>query len=688
MPNTAPHVDYEAVFKSAPGSYLLLAPDLTILGVDDAYLTATMTSREAIVGRFLFDVFPDDPNDPGATGVRNLHASLLRAIVSKQPDRMAVQRYPIRRPAEAGGGFEVRYWSPLNSPVLGEDGEVRYLIHWVEDVTELVRLKEESEAAIAKRERELRASASKIEAEVFLRNEAIEANRLLAESQTRLRLLTDALPQIIWTAAPDGRIEYCNERWTDWTGLPVEAALGDGWTTVLHADDLEPTTQAWATSAGAGTERHEHSQRFRMRDGTYRWVLSTAVSQRDGDGRVLRWYGVTTDIHDRVTAEQQWRQAQRLQAAGKLAGGVAHEVNNMMTVVLGFGALMRERLKGDPASDDIEQMIRAADRAAGVTKQLLAYSRQQQLDPVVVDLQTIVRELAPALERVLGSDRRLVIGWSEPIYVRVDRGQVEQVLINLVANARDATKTDGEIRIEVGRRFVDHAELERQHEAEIIPGEFAWVRVQDRGIGMDAETVSQVFEPFFTTKAVGEGTGLGLSMVYGIVRQHGGYVMIDSQVDVGTTVTVHLPLARAPMESGEETSLPSATRGSGRILVVEDEPMVRALARRALERQGYDVVVVTDGAAALWLLEAGRIDLVLTDVVMPRMTGKELADRVWDQYPGLPVLFMTGYSSDDVLRRGLVVAGASFIQKPFSPEALVEAVGRLLDSGERVKAGL
>ena len=688
MPNTAPHVDYEAVFNSAPGSYLLLAPELTIIGVDDAYLTATMTSREAIVGRFLFDVFPDDPNDPGATGVRNLHASLLRAIVSKQPDRMAVQRYPIRRPAEAGGGFEVRYWSPLNSPVLGEDGEVRYLIHWVEDVTELVRLKEESAAAIAKRERELRASASKIEAEVFLRNEAIEANRLLAESQTRLRLLTDALPQIIWTATPDGRIEYCNERWTDWTGLPVEAALGDGWTTVLHADDLEPTTQAWATSAGAGTERHEHSQRFRMRDGTYRWVLSTAVSQRDADGRVLRWYGVTTDIHDRVTAEQQWRQAQRLQAAGKLAGGVAHEVNNMMTVVLGFGALMRERLKGDPASDDIEQMIRAADRAAGVTKQLLAYSRQQQLDPVVVDLQTIVRELAPALERVLGSDRRLVIGWSEPIYVRVDRGQVEQVLINLVANARDATKTDGEIRIEVGRRFVDHAELERQHEAEIIPGEFAWVRVQDHGIGMDAETVSQVFEPFFTTKAVGEGTGLGLSMVYGIVRQHGGYVMIDSQVDVGTTVTVHLPLARAPMESGEETSLPSATRGSGRILVVEDEPMVRALARRALERQGYDVVVVTDGAAALWLLEAGRIDLVLTDVVMPRMTGKELADRVWDQYPGLPVLFMTGYSSDDVLRRGLVVAGASFIQKPFSPEALVEAVGRLLDSGERVNAGL
>ncbi|MGH7514830.1 MAG: PAS domain-containing protein [Gemmatimonadales bacterium] len=221
MADSPPRVDFEAVFNSAPGSYLLLSPDLTIVGVDDAYLAATMTSREAIVGRRLFDVFPDDPDDPAADGVRNLHASLLRALETRKPDRMAVQRYPIRRPAEEGGGFELRFWSPLNTPVLGPDGEVRYLIHWVEDVTDLLRLKEESAAALARTERELRASASKIEAEVFLRAEAMEANRLLAQSETRLRLLTDALPQIIWTAAPDGRREYTNERWTDWTGLPA-----------------------------------------------------------------------------------------------------------------------------------------------------------------------------------------------------------------------------------------------------------------------------------------------------------------------------------------------------------------------------------------------------------------------------------------------------------------------------------
>jgi PAS domain S-box-containing protein len=688
MPDPAPRVDFETVFNAAPGSYLLLAPDLTIVAVDDAYLAATMTSREAIVGRGLFDVFPDDPNDPAATGVRNLRASLLRAMASRKPDRMAVQRYPIRRPAEAGGGFEVRYWSPLNTPVLGPGGEVRYLIHWVEDVTELVRLKEESQAAIDLRERELRASASKIEAEVFLRTEAMEANRLLAETATRLRLLTDALPQIIWTAAPDGRIEYCNERWTDWTGLPVQAALGDGWAAVLHPDDLEATTRAWAASAEAGAPRHEHAQRFRMRDGTYRWVLTTAVAQRDAEGRVLRWYGVTTDIHDRVTAEQQRRQAQRLQAAGKLAGGVAHEVNNMLTVVLGFGQLLREQTGTTALRDDLEQMIRAAERAAVVTRQLLAYSRQQQLHQVVVDLQTVVREVAPALQRVLGSDRRLAVGWSEPVHVRADRGQLEQVLINLVANARDATGTDGEIRVAVGRAFIDPATLERQHETEIVPGEFASVSVKDTGRGMDPETVSQVFEPFFTTKAVGEGTGLGLSTVYGIVRQHGGYVTIECAVGAGTTVTVHLPLVAAPAEPGAAPAPPVRARGHGRILVVEDEPMLRDLARRALSRKGYDVVVVTDGASALRLLEGDtpRFDLVLTDVVMPKLNGKELADRAWSKFPGLPVLFMTGYSPQDVLKRGLVIAGASFIQKPFTSEALVEAVERMLNAGERAGA--
>jgi CheY-like chemotaxis protein len=333
-------------------------------------------------------------------------------------------------------------------------------------------------------------------------------------------------------------------------------------------------------------------------------------------------------------------------------------------------------------------MILAAERAAVVTRQLLAYSRQQQLHLVVLDLHRVVRELAPALARVLGSDRRLAVDWSESVYVKADRGQLEQVLINLVANARDATGTDAEIRVTVGREFIDPATLERHHETELVPGEFAWVAVEDSGRGMDQDTVSQVFEPFFTTKAVGEGTGLGLSMVYGIVKQHGGYVGITSQVGVGTRVSIHLPLAPAPANAAGTPALPAPAPAYGRILVVEDEPLVRDLARRALERKGYDVVVVTDGAAALRLLEGDtpRFDLVLSDVVMPKLNGKELADRVRSRFPGLPVLFMTGYAPQDVLKRGLVVAGASFIQKPFTPETLTEAVARMLNAGERASA--
>ena len=426
------------------------------------------------------------------------------------------------------------------------------------------------------------------------------------------------------------------------------------------------------------------AQRFRVRDGSYRWMLSIAVSRRDAEGRVLQWYGCTTDIHDRVTAEQQWRQAQRLQAAGKLAGGVAHEVNNMMTVVLGFGEMLRGQLAAELVRDDLEQMILAAERASNVTRQLLAYSRQQQLNPAVLDLRAVVGELVPALERVIGRDRRLTVveGWDR-MHVRADRGQIEQVLINLVANARDATGTDGEIRIELDCRPVDRALLDRQHETDIPPGQFACCRVSDSGVGMDPETVGQVFEPFFTTKAVGKGTGLGLSMVYGIVKQHGGFVTIESALGRGTTVSVHLPLSAAPVAADETAEPFIAAHGSGCVLVVEDEPMVRGLARRALELYGYQVMDVPDGESALELLEreAARVDLVLTDVVMPRMTGKELADHLRARYPKLPVLFMTGYSGEDIQRRGLIVTGGRFVQKPFTPEGLADAVGRAL-SGE------
>ena len=673
----SPPPDYAAIFGAAPGKYLLLAPDLTIIGVTDAYLASTMTSRDAILGRGLFEVFPDNPDTPSADGVRNLRASLMRVLAHRTADRMPMQKYDIRRPEAAGGGFEERYWSPVNTPVLDAYGKVQCIIHCVEDVTEFIRLKHEMQQEQEALQEELRARAGKIEAETYLRVEAVEASRRLADSERRYRFLTDAVPQLLWTADPAGALDYCNRRCLEFTNLPFDALKGDGWLGILHPDDREPTATAWseAVRTGAGQYRIEH--RMRHRDGGWRWMLTSALPFRDGRGTIRKWFGTSTDIHDRVLADAQLRQAQRLHAAGKLAGGMAHEVNNMMTAVLGFGGLALTALGHDhPQRRDVEEMIKAGNRAAEVSRQLLAFSRQQVLRPVVLDVNAVITELVPALERLLGADRRLeVIATRSPVRVVADRGQVEQVLINLVANARDATATDGVVIVETSTVVVDASGPGEPGVGELEPGRFVRLAVRDNGRGMAPDTAARAFEPFFTTKGVGQGTGLGLSMVYGIVKQSGGFARIESAERVGTAVRIYLPLVDATVAAPPPTE--AAPRGRNEtILVVEDEVIVRSVAFTALRNAGYVVFQAPNGSAALKFLEGhpGQVDLVLTDIVMPRMNGRELAEAIWARHPGLPILFMSGYSDDEVIRRGVTLAGANFIAKPFTIHALATAV--------------
>jgi PAS domain S-box-containing protein len=668
-----PRPEYEAVFDAVPGNYLLLRPDFTIVGVTEAYLAATMTVRDQILGRGLFDVFPDNPDDPAADGTRNLRASLLRVLASRRPDRMPVQKYDIPRPEAQGGGFEERYWSPFNSPVAGPDGTVKYIVHCVEDVTEFIRLQREMQHEQAVLQEELRARASKMEAETFLRIEAVEASKRVRESERRYRFLADAVPQLIWTADTSGLLDYCNERWVAFTGLSLDRLRGNGWQEALHPDDRRATVAAWSEAVSAGTGRYQVEHRMRHHDGTWRWMLAVAVPYRDANGVVHTWLGTTTDIHDRVTAEEQVRETQRLQAVGKLAGGVAHEVNNMMSVVMGFGELVLDQLEPDqPERDDIAAMVRAAERATAVTGQLLAFSRQQVLKPVVVDVNLVVSELTPTLQRVLGSDRRLeVISRAPRPRVVIDRTQIEQVLINLVANARDATKTNGLVMVETSTVQLDGKISQPESE----PGPFVRLAIRDDGMGMSPEVLARAFEPFFTTKLPGRGTGLGLSMVHGVIRQSGGQVHIDSPPGGGTTVAVYLPLVEHELTPPEPAR--SAPRGAGEtILVVEDEPVVRSLALRVLESQGYIVYQAPNGAAALEFLvtHPGEVDLVLTDIVMPRLNGRELAERLAETAPDLPVLFMSGYSDDEILHRGVLPGGATLIPKPITPEALSVAV--------------
>jgi signal transduction histidine kinase/CheY-like chemotaxis protein len=411
-----------------------------------------------------------------------------------------------------------------------------------------------------------------------------------------------------------------------------------------------------------------------------------------------RQYEVRDYLQERIRTEERVREAQKMEAVGQLAGGVAHEVNNMMTVVLGFGEFALRRLaQASGAGDtpvlgalraDVEEIVKAGRRAATITEQLLAFSRRQPRRAVPLRLQDVLPELAKLLQRLAGASIELDIkvpGDLPPVLA--DRTQLEQAIINLVINARDSISDFGTIAISVDCIRLEE-EFARRHGV-TLTRDCRWLElaVSDSGKGMDGATRARAFEPFFTTKPIGQGTGLGLSTVYGIVKQSGGYVWLESEPGRGTTVRIHLPEAEALPETAEVRPLVSG-RGGETILIVEDEPVVRRLARAALEDSGYQVMEAEDGSDALAVLAGtnGQIDLVLSDVVMPHMGGKELNDAMRTLRPDLPLLFMSGYPGTEVADRGLLDPTASFIQKPFSPEELALRVRGMLD-GRPSKGG-
>jgi two-component system, cell cycle sensor histidine kinase and response regulator CckA len=395
-----------------------------------------------------------------------------------------------------------------------------------------------------------------------------------------------------------------------------------------------------------------------------------------------RQHQVRRYLEERARAEEQERRRQRIEAIGSLAGGVAHEVNNMLAVMLGFSDMaLRQLPPGSPPAADLREVIRAGERAARITQQLLAFSRQQPNQPVVLSLAGVVRDLLKLLHQTLGPEYQLVLDLPNDLpSVRADRTQVEQVLINLVLNARDATPPGGTISVVAQTVELDAAYGRRHHDVALRQGPYVMLAVTDTGTGMDAETRERAFEPFYTTKPVGQGTGLGLSTVYGIVKQAAGYVWIYSEHGQGTSVKVYLPAVLA-QERRADPGRHAGLRGEERILVVEDEEMVRNMACRALEGFGYTVLEAGDAPAALELLDSLEepVDLVLCDIVMPGMSGPALGAAIAEAAPKLPIVYMSGYPTQDVTRRRLVPEGAAFIQKPFRPEDLAAKVRAALD---------
>jgi signal transduction histidine kinase len=592
--------DFRALFEQAPGLYLVLAPDLTIVAVSEAYLRATMTARDAILGRGIFDVFPDNPDDPAATGVANLRASLERVKATRRPDTMAVQKYDIRRPDAEGGGFEVRHWSPRNSPIFGDDGELRYIVHQVEDVTALVRLEEEGREQVRVTE-ELRSRAGSLEIEMFRRAQDVErANDALRDLQTGL----------------EARVR-------------------------MRTAEL--------------SEKNER--------------LAAEIAERRKAEEALR------------KSEAQLRQSQKLEAIGRLAGGIAHDFNNLLSVILSYGEFALERIpEGDATRADLAEIRKAGERAAALTQQLLAFSRQQILEPQILDLNDVLRGVERMLARVLGEDVELRLSLDDRLgLVDADRGQIEQVVMNLVVNARDAMPDGGRLTLETS-----NADLSDAYAAEhlgVAPGRYVMFAVSDTGVGMDKETQSRIFDPFFTTKARGKGTGLGLATVFGIVQQSRGSIWVYSEPGAGATFKVYLPRAERASRFPPAPATRAPRGGTETILLVEDEEPVRLVAREILRRAGYRVLEARSAGEALEISRshATAIDVLLTDVIMPAMNGRELAARIAAERPLIRALFMSGYTDDLIAHHGVLDPGVSFLQKPLRPDTLLQKVRDVLE---------
>ena len=376
-------------------------------------------------------------------------------------------------------------------------------------------------------------------------------------------------------------------------------------------------------------------------------------------------------MRDRL--EEQVRQAQKMESVGRLAGGVAHDFNNLLTSITGNIALAQMDLhRSDPMYETLDEIQSAAQRAADLTRQLLAFSRKSIIKPKIVDLHERIENMQKMLERIIGEDVVIHVASGHPQgRIKADPGQIEQIIVNLSVNARDAMPDGGLLTIEVGEIQLGEDYCKMNPDA--VPGEYITLSFADNGEGMDEETKKNIFDPFFTTKSEGEGTGLGLSTVYGIVKQHHGFIEVESETGKGTTFTIYFPLVRRKADPIRKSSiLDDLPRGNETILIVEDETMVRNIATRILTRLGYNILSAENGLEALSQIEkySGTIDLLLTDIIMPNMNGRELAQKVQEESRKVKILYTSGYSEDIIAQRGILEKGLQFLAKPYTPQTL------------------
>jgi PAS domain S-box-containing protein len=510
-----------------------------------------------------------------------------------------------------------------------------------------------------------------------------QAETELRESERRFRFMAETIQDVFWIATPDiGKIMYVSPAYEQVWGRSCQELYQSpqAFLEAIHPEDRERVESEIAAAREQGIP-WSHEYRIIRPDGAVRWIRDRGFPVREDQGLVIMFTGVAMDITERKALEQQLLQAQKMEAVGRLAGGVAHDFNNLLMAITGYGELMRAKVfKDDPLHGYLENILKAGDRAAALTRQLLTFSRQKVVHPEVIDLNRVVLDLEPMLRRLIGEDLDLEVVTDRRLgAVKADPGQMGQVIMNLVVNARDAMPQGG--RLTLKTTPVDFTVGCHSRFGLTPPGPYVRLEVQDTGVGMAEATQAHIFEPFFTTKEPGKGTGLGLSTVYGIVKQSGGYLDLATEPGAGSTFTIYLPRLEAIVAPPKpRIPITASFRGEETVLLVEDEDVLRGLLAKFLRLYGYTVLEARHGGEALLTCERhqGPIHLMVTDVVMPQMSGRELAARLTPLRPEMEVIYMSGYTEDTLVQQGVADLSVAFLQKPFKPIELARRVYAVL----------
>lgn len=665
---------YQLLIERMSEGALLLSPEGMVLYANETFAHLIQRPLGQVIGTTFADLILEDDR------------RLLADLITSARDGIGRGRLSIL----SAGGDRIPLRLGLSHLQIDEQTLISVVTTDLTEISrkeaELVAIHIELEGKVKERTRDLEASRL---AALNIMEDAVMARESVEQTQAELAQLGAAVEQsansVVITDV-NGNIQYVNPAFERVTGYTKEEALNQN-PRILKSGRTDPKVyrELWETIVRGGVWKGHLINR--RKDGTFFEERVTISPIRDGkSNQIVNFVAVKQDVSDIVQLEEQLRQSQKMEAIGQLAGGVAHDFNNLLTAINGYSTLALQRVSEDtPIKTYLEEIKKAGDRAANLTRQLLAFGRKQILQPVPLNLNDIVTDMNKMLKRLIGEDVLLSESLDPSLKrIKADPGQIEQVLVNLVVNARDAMPQGGKLTIETANVELDGGYASKH--VGLSPGSYVLLAVSDTGTGMDETTKTRIFDPFFTTKEKGKGTGLGLSTVYGIVKQSGGNVWVYSEAGRGTTFKVYLP----QFETGVKPETPAieATipRGSETILLLEDEEMVRSLARQILAGAGYKVVEASRGEEAIKLCTAqnGPIDLLLTDVVMPEMSGKEVADRVSQSNPLLKVLFMSGYTDEAIVHHGVLDANVQFIQKPFTPAGLATKVRQVLDSNGKV----